>query len=133
MAQNLDDTVELTPLERAQSLALRALVEEKLIPEFAYERSVGRKITILPYCDHRLCRWIENYYVSRDTLLDSMPGLLRFFIGGRLIYPGVSRFDIADTIITQISSGTSSLPSQRHAWLVKRDAHERNSNLLGRN
>lgn len=38
VAQNLDDTVELTPMERAQGLALRVLVEEKLIPRHAYER-----------------------------------------------------------------------------------------------
>ena len=38
VAQNLDDTVDLTPMERAQSLGLRVLVEEKLIPEHAYER-----------------------------------------------------------------------------------------------
>lgn len=38
IAQNLDDALDLTPMERAQSLALRALVEEKLVPETAYER-----------------------------------------------------------------------------------------------
>jgi len=38
VAQNLDDAVDLTPMERAQSLGLRVLVEEKLIPEHAYER-----------------------------------------------------------------------------------------------
>jgi len=38
VAQNLDDTVDLTPMERAQSRGLRVLVEEKLIPEHAYER-----------------------------------------------------------------------------------------------
>jgi len=38
VTQNLDDTLELTPMERAQGLALRALVDEKLIPEHAYER-----------------------------------------------------------------------------------------------
>jgi len=38
VAQNLDDTLALNHLERAQSLALRALVDEKLIPELAYER-----------------------------------------------------------------------------------------------
>jgi hypothetical protein len=38
VAQNLDDALDLTPMERAQSLALRALVEEKLIPEHGYER-----------------------------------------------------------------------------------------------
>ena len=38
IAQNLDDALDLTPMERAQSLALRALVDEKLTPENAYER-----------------------------------------------------------------------------------------------
>jgi len=38
VTQNLDDAVDLTPMERAQSLGLRVLVEEKLIPEHAYER-----------------------------------------------------------------------------------------------
>ena len=38
IARNLDDALDLTPMERAQSLALRALVDEKLIPEHAYER-----------------------------------------------------------------------------------------------
>jgi hypothetical protein len=38
VAHNLDDTLELTPMEKAQSLALRVLVEEKLIPEYGYER-----------------------------------------------------------------------------------------------
>ena len=38
IAQNLDDALDSTPMERAQSLALRALVDEKLIPENAYER-----------------------------------------------------------------------------------------------
>jgi len=42
VAQNLDDAVDLTPMERAQSLGLRVLVEEKLIPEHAYERLVDR-------------------------------------------------------------------------------------------
>ena len=44
VAQNLDDALDLTPMERAQSLALRVLVEEKLIPEHAYERWVARYV-----------------------------------------------------------------------------------------
>lgn len=38
LAQNLDDTLGLTSMERTQGLALRVLVEEKLMPELVYER-----------------------------------------------------------------------------------------------
>src|SRR5258706_9340599 len=48
-----------------------------------------------------ICRWIENYYVSRDTILDSIPALLRPVVAGWFIYPGVCHFDIAYTIITK--------------------------------
>jgi len=39
-----------------------------------------------------ICRWIENYYVTRDTQLDSIPALLRPIVGAWFIYPNVSRF-----------------------------------------
>jgi hypothetical protein len=51
-----------------------------------------------------VCRWIENYFISRDTLLDSMSGLLRRIVGGWYIYPGVRRFEIAEPLyFTQVS------------------------------
>ena len=38
VAQNLDEIVKLTPMEKAQSITLRVLVEEKWIPELVHER-----------------------------------------------------------------------------------------------
>ncbi|KAK4148649.1 hypothetical protein C8A00DRAFT_19553 [Chaetomidium leptoderma] len=53
----------LTPLERAQDLAVRALLEDKL-----YFYQVRE-------------RWVDNYYTMRDTVLGFMPYPIRVLVG----------------------------------------------------
>ena len=78
------------------------------------------------------CKWIENDHISRDMILESIPAPLRPVVGGWFIYPNanVCRVDIAHTIITKPSSGTSSLPTQGYVRLVERYAHQTNPSLF---
>lgn len=66
-----DLNVDLTPLQRAQDLALRALLEDKLYFYHTYER------------------FILNYYTMRDHVLEGFSLPLRFIIG-QLIYRNTS-------------------------------------------
>ncbi|AEO63114.1 uncharacterized protein THITE_2107989 [Thermothielavioides terrestris NRRL 8126] len=53
----------LTPVERARDLAVRALLEDRL------------------YFFQCRERWIDNYYVMRDTVLAQIPYPIRIFVG----------------------------------------------------
>ncbi|KAK5659768.1 hypothetical protein OQA88_979 [Cercophora sp. LCS_1] len=67
-----DLSASLTPSQRAQDLAIRALLEDKLCPFLTRER------------------WIDNYYTMRAGALAALPYLAQLVVGP-LAYHGVTR------------------------------------------
>ncbi|KAK4191297.1 hypothetical protein QBC35DRAFT_487869 [Podospora australis] len=63
---------DLTPVQKAQDLAIRSLLEDKLSFYLARER------------------WIDNFYTMRDGAMASVPYPVRVLVG-HLAYRGVSR------------------------------------------
>ncbi|KAH8201409.1 hypothetical protein TruAng_004409 [Truncatella angustata] len=65
-----DINAELSPVDRANDLALRALLEDKL------------------YFYHTWERWILNYYTMRNHVFQALPYSVRIFVG-MMVYRGI--------------------------------------------